>query len=141
MTQSEVKHILGAAGVKHKRYAAARDKADAYRRQLTGRTVRTDDDGGQDSRKNSTEEGYIRLAELDEEADRARREWLDARKEAERLIDMCQVEIWAQVLTYRYLNHYRFESIAAVLGYSDRQIYRAHKKSLQFLAEKMQRCQ
>lgn len=136
MTQKEVKARLCRANIAYKRYAAARDKAQAYRMQLTGRAIHNDSDKSA-TRANSTEAGYIRLAELDEAQELSKLDWLRARAEVEQYIGLCPAEIWTQVLTYRYLNHYRFEDIANVLGYSDRHIYRAHKKSLQFLAEKL----
>lgn len=136
MTQAEVKKRLLTADIAYRRYAAARDKADSYRMQLMGRAVRYEEKGGR-SEGNSTEEGYMKLSELDESTDTAKASWLCAREDAERIIAMCPAEIWVQVLTYRYLNRYRFEDIAMVLGYSDRHIYRAHKKALQFLAAEL----
>lgn len=136
MTQGEVKTRLLAANIAYKRYAAARDKAGAYRMQLTGRAVRTDSEGNA-SKNNSTEAGYIRLAELDEAVDTAKLEWLAARTEVEQSIALCPAEIWTQVLTYRYLNFCRFEDIAKALGYSDPHIYRIHKKALKYLAEEL----
>lgn len=138
MTQAEVKKLLLQAAIAYKRYSTARDKADTYRMQLTGRAVRMDNDAPHTSSGNSTEAGYIRLAELEEEEAAAKQQWLDGISAVEHLIGLLPVEIWAQVLTYRYLNNSRFEDISAALGYSDPSIYRIHKKSLRFLAEKLQ---
>ena len=138
MTQAEVKKLLLQAAMAYKRYTTARDKADTYLMQLTGRAVRMSNDAPRTSSGNSTEAGYIRLAELEEEEELAKGAWLGARAEVERLIGLMPVELWEQVLTYRYLNGYRFEEISTALGYSDPSIYRIHKKSLRFLAEKLQ---
>ena len=131
--------MLLEANAAYRRYAAARDKAEAYRLQLMGRAVHmggTGSGSGHGS-SNSTEEGYVRLAELREDETRARLDWLAARETVEGYIGLCPVELWSQVLTYRYLNRWRFEDIARTLGYSDRQVYRMHKKAVRYLSENL----
>ena len=132
MTQSEVKKHLSAAARAYSRFKAAKDKADTYRAQLTGKAVRYEGVGSS-AKINATEEAFQRLIAYDEDVVRCELAWLASRSEVENLIALCPREDERIMLEYRYLCRYKYEDIAAALGCTVRTVYRTHKKAIQFL--------
>lgn len=134
MTQNEVKHQLFAAMRAYSKYRTARDRADAYREQLTGKAERYEQGGGNSSKVNATEESLQRLLAYDEDTAQLERAWNEAREYVAAIISQCPIDGGATVLEYRYLNNYRYEEIAEVMGYSTRNIFKMHKKAIQYLS-------
>ena len=81
------------------------------------------------------EEYACKAADLARELDRRIDEYVDLVREAERLISRLPDERYRDVLTYRYLNGWRFPRVARAMGYERKYIYRLHEQALHALDE------
>lgn len=69
--------------------------------------------------------GLLETAELEAAS------FQEARNEIIRRIEKSDDFRFIQVLTYRYINHMKFEEIACKMNYSFRQVRRLHKRALE----------
>ena len=134
MTQNEVKTELSAAAAAYRRYHAKHDEMMAFAEQLTIRPMLYAGSGGNSSKVNGTEAGYVALEALEDKVHELYMKWLAARDRVCDMIGLLEDYDAAAVLTYRYLNGCSYEQIAAIMGISDRQVFRLHKSGLKILS-------
>lgn len=133
MDHNEVKAKLRTAGEAYRRYRIAADTEQSYYAQVTGSAIRYDRFGG--GMRNSAEAKLIRLCGYSEKREAAQRKWIQAREQVTDMIAHLNSEKHSCVLIYRYINNYRFEEIAEVMGCSVNNIFKLHREALDILSE------
>ncbi len=84
----------------------------------------------QTSKKNVTENDFIKLAEYSEMIDERIDELCGVKKEILEAINMVEDPMLRAVLIARYINCKDWKDIVGELYYSERQLYRLHSKAL-----------
>lgn len=79
------------------------------------------------------EEYACKAADLARELDRRIDDYVDLVREAEQLIAQLRDDRYRDVLTFRYLNGWRFPRVARAMGYDRKYTYRLHEQALRAL--------
>ncbi len=96
----------------------------------TGERVQASQTGGALEKAVEKYIGLLETAELEAAS------FQEVRNEITRRIEKSDDFRFIQVLTYRYINHMKFEEIACKMNYSFRQVLRLHKLALADFADK-----
>lgn len=84
----------------------------------------------QTSRRNTTEERYVKYIEYTELLEKEVKRLIDIKIETERAIERVDNGIQRRVLRMRYIEFKHWEDIAEALCYEVRNVYRIHKAAL-----------
>ncbi len=83
----------------------------------------------QTSMRNNTEERNLKIAELGKEIKEDLEELIKAKKELSEAIDMLDDDTEKAVLNLRYVQLLKWEDISKVLYYSEKYLFKLHKKA------------
>ncbi|MGL5972472.1 MAG: DUF1492 domain-containing protein [Oscillospiraceae bacterium] len=92
-------------------------------------------DGGK--RKNKIEDINIKIIDYEQELNNDIDYLIDAKREIKNFINNVKDEELISILTLRYLCFKTFEEVSEIIKYSERQVYRLHKKAMDELSNYM----
>lgn len=90
----------------------------------------------QTSKTNRTEELYARYLEYDEKLNKRIDELYRVKAEILTAVDAVEDSLLREILIARYINFQKWETIADMVGYDVRHVYRLHRRALD-MTEKM----
>lgn len=94
-------------------------------------TSYSDEPRGGSAPQSKVEIGALRLIELEEELNATIDEYVDHRREAQRVIDVLSDSRYRDVLSWRYFSFWSWDKIAEAMGCERMQVWRLHGRALQ----------
>ena len=132
MNELELRHWLNRAFYADKKIKALDILIQRHRERAEGLSVCSEgnDKGKSDSTKNGTENALLKLAELEEKADRQRTEAVEELKRVQDAISLLQDDDLEAVLIHRYLLFESIEDTATAMHYAPRTVRDKQKKAI-----------
>ncbi len=100
--------------------------------------IRYDRDSVQTSPSNQLEETVAKIDEMERRLERLRQERAALIIEVNATIDKLEDPVERSVLTFYYVNRYKPEEVAELIGYSERWMYKVKKEAVMKLFSEMQ---
>lgn len=122
---NQVRSLEFKVSQRKKQVAELKQAAQLISSPSTGERVQSSQTGGALEKAVEKYIGLLETAELEAVS------FQEVRNEMIRRIEKSDDFRFIQVLTYRYINHLKFEEIACKMNYSFRQVRRLHKRALE----------